>query len=225
MAATIEKAKADDPKELRKQIAALQKQAKANMPAVNVGVAVEQYDELRREMAEARHAIAVRDKQIDAALRANETARVAAEKVTEALGVISIGSLRMQQPTKERVTFPAPPKREPEAKPRDVTRNIPVNGTLPKGERITLIATAQHDGGVSREQLTVLTGYNVPAVTRTFNDCERRDTSIHRAGRSRRHTKALRHSARITSSSRPATRSCDTGLSGCPKASGACWKW
>lgn len=33
------------------------------------------------------------------------------------------------------------------------------NGDLPKGERAILTAIAQHDDGVSREQLTVLTGY------------------------------------------------------------------
>lgn len=33
------------------------------------------------------------------------------------------------------------------------------NGTLPRGERACLIAAAQHPNGVTRQQMTVLTGY------------------------------------------------------------------
>lgn len=37
--------------------------------------------------------------------------------------------------------------------------NVQDDGSLPKGERDVLIATAQHSDGATREQLTVLTGY------------------------------------------------------------------
>lgn len=43
------------------------------------------------------------------------------------------------------------------ADPRATT--AAAGGALPKGERICLIAVAQHAGGVTREQMTVLTGY------------------------------------------------------------------
>jgi DNA-binding IclR family transcriptional regulator len=43
---------------------------------------------------------------------------------------------------------------------RSISRSAVVGGpALPKGERIVLTAIAQYPGGVTREQLTVLTGY------------------------------------------------------------------
>jgi hypothetical protein len=48
----------------------------------------------------------------------------------------------------------APPPQQHQPTDRSVT-----NGHLPKGERLVLTAIAQHEGGVTREQLTVLTGY------------------------------------------------------------------
>lgn len=49
-----------------------------------------------------------------------------------------------------------------ENKPVPVAKHVPMksgDSTLPKGERFTLTAVAQHPEGVTREQLTVLTGY------------------------------------------------------------------
>jgi hypothetical protein len=44
-------------------------------------------------------------------------------------------------------------------KPAGETRNLLSAGPLGKGERAVLTAIAQHQAGVSREQLTILTGY------------------------------------------------------------------
>lgn len=59
----------------------------------------------------------------------------------------------------------APPQRKPAAMPAPASsparpvRAPTSNGSLPKGERACLIAIAQHSNGVTRQQLTVLTGY------------------------------------------------------------------
>lgn len=49
-------------------------------------------------------------------------------------------------------------KRNPPPDPRQPSKGT-VNGSLPRGERACLIAAAQHPNGVTRPQLTVLTGY------------------------------------------------------------------
>lgn len=57
-----------------------------------------------------------------------------------------------------RPTTPTP-SRVVERAPRPMVTGNTGDVTLPKGERIVLTAIAQHDEGVTREQLTVLTGY------------------------------------------------------------------
>ena len=159
MAATIERAKADSPKELRRRIADLEKQVQAKTPAaapakekrVEIQVLDEKLVE-RLEKAIERHAAI----QLEATEKGKTTlaiitnlqfAIVAARKVPESRSAPAV------RPVLRAVAAPA----------RDRIARADGNGkaaTLGRGEIAVLTAIAQHgDQGVTREQLTVLTGY------------------------------------------------------------------
>lgn len=144
MAATIERAKQDDPKELRKRIAELAReltQAKFVAPAPVLDWAW---------MATQRNHLDVIDKQVRL-VRAG--LHIAEGQLTKA-GAYG----KPPQPNK------LPPKREPEGRP--LTKLVIAaahaaeigKGKLGVGERTVLIACAQL-GPVSRTQLTIVTGY------------------------------------------------------------------
>lgn len=167
MAATLERAKADDPRELRRQVAELKKELAARPKPAPAAP---------RER-KAREIPVIKDAQ----LKRFETlvGRITAEAerhgkmmgmfwgnvndVAQAL-LASMQSIvtpaarpAPSRPTLVPRTAPAP--RAPAAR-RHLEGNGQAAGELGKGEIVILTAVAQHvDEGVTREQLTVLTGY------------------------------------------------------------------
>ena len=165
MAATIERAKAEDPRELRKRVAALEAELRALRAAPAPKPVHIERPVLSRED---RHALE----------RAQSVVQAFSERMQQVLSALSTAPL-------EQVTAPgaAGPKRTPaapataqESQRRGVNgrpdperlarfaevqsaRAQPSGGALPDGERRVLIAVAQHAEGVSREQLSILTGY------------------------------------------------------------------
>jgi len=151
MASTIERAKADDPRELRRRIAALEKQLR-DKPKPDPAPRVTASD-LRRLNDMARDVEAVRAHL--AAVRARfhvlggggddfTPTDAASAVLTEAPARTFM--LNEQHTTHVKRSAPKPER-------------AAANGALPKGEAITLTAVAQYPHGVTREQLTVVTGY------------------------------------------------------------------
>lgn len=167
MAETIERTKAEDPKELRRQLALR--------------------DRRIREL-EQRPAVAAEPKRVEVPVLANgvldrlgdvvggvQTASIrlveaagalttAVQPIVDELGRIGRADKRTHPFTPKvkvhRERIPAAPRTPLEAVVHRVDREILGDlPTLPKGERAVLTAIAQHPDGVDREQLTVLTGY------------------------------------------------------------------
>lgn len=147
--ATLEKAKADDPKELRKQIAVLQRElAERPVPdpvveRVEVPVVPAVLIDLLTEQAAA--LLAMSESTSGAIVQALDSGPVVAANTVSP----------RHQPR------PVPPK--PVSRPVSVPvqrSSEPVGDVrLGAGERKILAAVAQYANGVTREQLTVLTGY------------------------------------------------------------------
>ncbi len=163
MAATIERAKADDPRELRRRIGELEKQAKAGpaapAPKLKEVPALSAKDRAALERTVDRlEAFAGRLEAVCAELNTHAPhARATADSLRKALGAPPappIAEMRaLERVVREGRRAPPPPPRRPNG------HAGAADPSLPKGERITLIAIAQHPDGVTREQLTVLTGY------------------------------------------------------------------
>jgi hypothetical protein len=144
MAATIEKAKQDDPKELRKQIAELKRAQQKNDPdpqaverAVSKAVADAQreFQQAQRENERAINDLRGRLDKIASLAHLNGHAPAIAE----------------YKPVTPRVVVDRPtPSKAREFKP---------SGDLPIGEQKILAALIQYPNGLERNQLTTLTGY------------------------------------------------------------------
>lgn len=162
MSATIERLKADDPKELRRQIIDLQKQLKARpVPAKAETKTIEKFALKDGQLARAEGLI---EKLNVVHAKASDHLRDMAKMVDE-IG----GAIRM---TKSKDVNDIFASRIPARKPsRNITGNITNppramlerssgNGdTLPIGERKILTALVQFPNPLQRNQLTVLTGY------------------------------------------------------------------
>jgi len=166
MAATIEKAKAEDPRILRQRVAELERHLKASEartvapapPPAPIEVPVLTPATLQELEGIAEQTVAA----------INEVNRIRTELgqvwtlVKESLESARILSVRVSRPTAIPVSTSAPPVTPRRTMPAD--RNIRISKSansapLGAGERRILIAIAQHPAGVTREQLTVLTGY------------------------------------------------------------------
>jgi uncharacterized protein len=156
--ATVEKAKADDPKELRRRIAQLERdlaakpKAEMDQAAVDRAVtsAVAQRDKQWKSV------IADRERIIDFYDRRMTRIRPLVEINGEAEPKVDIPSGVVISQTD------APPKvaRHDPERPVKTDASYARNDTrLPKGEHHILRAIAQYPDGVGREMLTVLTGY------------------------------------------------------------------
>lgn len=147
MAATIEKAKADDPKALRATIHRLESENRKlkTAPAPKAQVKIEK----RAIIAEAQI------KRLEAFY----------EKLTAAGRILLDEGQQMRKAILEAKALghsPAPPPpatQKPIARAIVKAREQRTAGTLPPGERTILTAIAQHPNGVTREQLSVLTAY------------------------------------------------------------------
>lgn len=172
MAATIEKAKADDPRELRKQLAEakrmLVKQAttigelQARPPSVETRVEVPVLRDA--QIARVEKLVDRFGKALDVSMKQHAAIGESLQQLISAVHAIS----RRQQ---ERPTAaPMPPiavlRRQvascvsPAYQRRPVVDGAAGNdGYLPPGEKATLIAAAQYPDGITREQASILTGY------------------------------------------------------------------
>lgn len=178
MAATIEKAKAEDPKELQKVIKGLKDELskKTTVSTQNPQKIVENDPKVVRKAVIA--AVSARDKEWEEAIK------VGAKEYTENLGAFTrhfqefaLNKPRVLKPKGEVVFVPEQPLRgvrpdmvildEVGKRPEPIAyaTHVKVNdknelefGVISKGERAVLIACAQYDGR-TREQLTVLTQY------------------------------------------------------------------
>ncbi len=147
MSATIEKAKADDPRELRKRIVELERKltAAASKPA----------PEPRVERVEVP---ALSDEEIDRVLEASrEIAGVALKLETLVLSLRKGVAPTTSRSQLVRQLQTAPVKREPLV--ARVSRAISANGSLGKGERAILTVLAQYAHGKTRRALGTLAGY------------------------------------------------------------------
>lgn len=155
MAATIEKAKADDPVALRRRIAELERAAKQGTTRTVEKPVIDQ---------------AAIDRAVAAVRREYEKANA---EVTKIAGIAS-GIAAKLQPEIQRLLERLSVVPIPVATPVVSNGHRPVMATvaaprrvvvsddstdLPDGERAVLTAIAQHEEGVSRDQLSVLTGY------------------------------------------------------------------
>ncbi len=181
MATTIEKAKADDPAELRKRIAQLERELKAKPAAAPATVTREQIVEMRVEVPiltapqvqKLEAAVARIQKALEQAAGAVDRLVIERGELGKIGHEIQVAIAQACGPTSQarRVQTSAvapgrvsPPQTRPQ-NPTSPTRllRLPSGSAtgveIGKGERACLIAIAQHDQGVTREQLTVLTGY------------------------------------------------------------------
>ena len=165
MADTIEKAKAEDPKELRRRIAELEREVKAPSAATvqKIEQKIERVEVPVLSGADRKLLVGSERWATRWAITAEEIA-AAAKKWTETLAAIDA---RMAAVTgKPAPRFLPAPRAVGAGQPKPGRGAMhpaapKTNGAveLGKGERATMIAIAQHPNGVTREQLTVLTGY------------------------------------------------------------------
>lgn len=135
IAATVEEAKANEPRELKRRIATLEKQL-ASRPAAKPA---------RLEVP------VLGANELDALRTAVDRMEAALSSLAEVAKAVSLAATRASTPQPTRAIQP-----RPTAKPVAPRETI---GGLSAGERKVLTAIAQYDKGVSRETLTVLTGY------------------------------------------------------------------
>jgi len=149
MAETIERAKADDPKELRRRIAELERELKADRDKKPLPERIE-----------------------IPALSKEERASIVdlGNRLTELGELVGQEGARIRKMIEPVVTICSPPKTEAgKSAVAEVVRaakrymeTVPAsngNGDMGVGERKILIALAQHPKGLTREQLGIITGY------------------------------------------------------------------
>ena len=175
MAATIEKAKAEDPRELRRRIGELEAELKTRIKGVliksgpvakRIEVPILKDGQLKRIEALTEFFTRSAARLEDAQRRLSDPAErlyAAAQEVAAAVRAATMPAPTMTYSTNAQIA--SPPVARFGGRPHSASegRRITVQaGThdLGKGERAILAAVAQHGAqGVTREQLTVLTGY------------------------------------------------------------------
>jgi len=166
MAATIEKAKAEDPRELRKQIAELKKEITAKCsiaqvkekPVKRVEVPVLKDGQLARAEKLGQQI----DKVGDRFSEFEEDLRVIVKEIRDAIAKTAAPIMPTLKPQRE---WPKPedvaPRRsfDPPERPRARVPGGNVDVDLPPGELATLTAALQYPDGLDRKRLGILTGY------------------------------------------------------------------
>lgn len=173
LSATIERAKADDPKALRAEIARLAKELSAAKGTTADPASIARAVEAERAKWTRDLGAAVKrdmEKLWTKASRASEAADETGEAIAaleKTLGIntedsraeVQVGNQKQRtgaiQPS---VSTAGRISRAP-ARPVVTPRAASSNGSLPKGERIMLTAIAQYPDGAERDQLSILTGY------------------------------------------------------------------
>jgi hypothetical protein len=171
MAATIERAKAEDPRELRKKITELERQAKSVRPASAPAAAPNDRETKRAARAEWEPLLKERDarirdlegrlsliaKAIGKAHAANEEIAGAVGKELSPLSVIPASAI---EPSKAASTLT--PRREMPVMTRAAAARraaAGADGELGKCERAILTVLDQYEGGCNSGKLTLLSGY------------------------------------------------------------------
>lgn len=171
MADTIKRAEAEDPKILKRRLAELERDLKIASTAaasdevlqlrLRIADMAEEMEVLRKQNDQAVEQLVAADdvfrRGLDAAVQLCEILQTADFKspVDRLPALTTVAKIR----EKYSETIPAA---RPASAPRPVqtsTRPLGTNGKLGKGEAKVLTAIAQHEEGVDREQVTVLTGY------------------------------------------------------------------
>ncbi len=149
IAATAERAKANDPKELKAEVARLKLQL-AKQPAAQPSKTERVEVPILRESDETK---------LSEMLSDISSLHPSISKIGDEVTRLASNIRDMRAELRGRI----PPTNQPriiQSAPRAVTPQTHTNGeSLPKGERATLIGCAQYPDGVARETLTVLTGY------------------------------------------------------------------
>lgn len=173
MAASIEKAKADDPKELRKEIAALKAENKrlASAPAKSIEKPEKPVTVIDQRAIDRAVATAVKPlgDRLATIKRTVSKVVVAGRAFVDVLGSLESIDFDVAAPTNRNGNGNGhasheqkPVVRTESRTPRPIAaphRSVSSNENLAKGEHIVLRAIAQYPDGVERDQLTVLTGY------------------------------------------------------------------
>jgi hypothetical protein len=162
MSATLERAKADDPRELRKRIAELERAAKNQKPAaeakqpkrVDVPVLTD------AQIARLEKVITSGDALIERFTNSVDEIRQGLAK----LGQSSQQPRTVRQINEEMVRDARQARMQRARTSVAADRRVSIdtvssNGHLPVGEKATLIAAAQYPNGITREQASILTGY------------------------------------------------------------------
>jgi len=155
--ATVEKAKENDPAELRRQIAALKKEvaqkpiAKPAAPKIEKVLIFHERD--RRLIHKALDAFNRTENAVSATLKGLRSIHEGLEKLLAKSVQSSAPITSVKKPW-----LPPPARRDPSPR-TGVVHGDQENGVPPPGELKILRAVAQHAEGTSRDQLTVLTGY------------------------------------------------------------------
>ena len=168
MAATIEKAKADDPKELRKKIAELEKQLKekgaaAAKPVVDqvaIDRAVEKAtDRIKSSVMQMASRI---DRDLIATARKLDELRTHVDQEYQKISGLKVKAEIAQAITHARKQDEAAP---PRSNPRPSKPSSPGDSTITGGLRRMLIALAQRPQGLSAKQLGVRAGLSSTSGT------------------------------------------------------------
>jgi hypothetical protein len=162
IAATIEKAKADDPNELRKRIKELERQLIA-CPAQHDERAVEQ----RLRLVTAQHEQEINRAEREAARRYKQMVGIYEKALEElrgklrkinALSTIDVQAAPAAVPQAAPIaSTPAP--RPPSLSPTQAAKQSSNDASLSAGERKVMIVVAQYPAGATRQQISILTGY------------------------------------------------------------------
>lgn len=143
MAATVARAKENDPRELKRRIAELERQLKARPTTPTVETKIERVEVpvLANGQLNAFEAV------VKELVETGQTITAALARV----GAVPVAVPRPRPVTAQRTTVPPTP--------RKTTSSPASSDYLPIGERKVLAALIQYPDGLRREQLTVLTGY------------------------------------------------------------------
>lgn len=160
MAATIERAKADDPKELKKQLA----ERDRTIRQLEKGTAVKTVEKAVRDEVAIERAVAAA---VAAERKKFRPVLVRLQKLSTALTEVpaAIGELaKLADAPAPQVSVPIQPARasvtaERTPSPARRQSESSSSSSLGRGERTILAAIAQYPDGAARDQLTVLTGY------------------------------------------------------------------
>lgn len=149
---TLEKQRENDPAHLKKEI----RQLKAELKKQPEGLSKEREKEFLEAIEKQRKIIEAIQKEIDRYKNLFLKIQVAVSDFTE--NKIIVPKLKLKESDYKEFKED---KRKAEIQNRvlNYTKELDSDSSLGKGEKIVLTAIAQHEEGVDREQITVLTGY------------------------------------------------------------------